>query len=152
MDGKQKSSVGGLGIVVVLVAGWLAADFDPPSQEEHSNEQRIVKEVTGEDKVYWTKSGKVFHLREEASALQLDSQDNQIYEDTVAKALPAGRSRLTKQVKQEIKQCGLDINDYNPNPSSGTDSIQSPSIDDKTDESEEPGADADNAEPAAAPT
>ena len=148
MDGKQKGIAGGLGIVVLLVVGWFAADFDPPSQEEYSNEQRIVMELTGEDKVYWTKSGKVFHLCEDVSAVQQVSQDNQIYEGTVGQAHAAGKDRLTKQVEQEINQCGLDINDYNPNPPSGTDSTPSPSTDDGTGGSEEPATDADSTDPA----
>lgn len=147
MDGKQKGIAGGLGIVALLVVGYLAADFDPPSQEEYSNEQRIVMELTGEDLVYWTKSGKVFHLCDEVSAVQLDSKDNQIYEGTVAQAHASGKDRLTKQVEMEINQCGLDINDYNPNPPSGTDSTPSPSTDDEIEGDEESGTDVEDTEP-----
>jgi len=42
--------------------------------------------ITGPDLVYWTKSGDVFHLCEDASAVNLESKDNTIYSGTVADA------------------------------------------------------------------
>lgn len=121
MDGKQKGIAGGIGIVVMLVVGYFASDLNPPSQEQYSDETRIVLELTGKDEVVWTKSGSVFHLCAEASDMQRESKDNEVHVGTVAQAHAAGKSRLTKKVEMEIKQCGLDINDYNPNPTSGTD-------------------------------
>ena len=65
-------------------------------------------QITGQNLVYWTKSGEVFHLCDEASAVNLESKDNTIYSGTVADAHAAGKSRLTKQIELETEQCGFD--------------------------------------------
>lgn len=107
MDAKQKGLAGGVAIAVAVVAVLLNADFKPVSTEQYADETQTVIEYTGEDLVFWTASGKVFHLCAEASAVNLESKDNQIYQGTVAAAHAAGKERLTKQVAQEVKQCGL---------------------------------------------
>lgn len=109
MDGKQKAIAGGIGIVVLLIAGVVGADFRPPSVEDYATDTAIVKQLTGSDVVYWTKSGSVYHLCEDASAVNQESKDGQIYSGTVGTAKAEGKSRLTKQVEQELKQCGLEV-------------------------------------------
>jgi len=109
MDGKQKAIAGGAGIVLLLVAGYFGASTDSPSVEQYTEETAQVVEATGGDNlVYWTKSGKVFHLCENVSAVNLESADNTIYSGTVAEAHAAGKERLTKQVDLERRQCGFD--------------------------------------------
>lgn len=108
MDKKQKAIAGGIGVVVMLAAGAVGVDWDAPSTEQYTAESNAVTDATGQDLVYWTKSGKVFHLCEDVSAVNLESKDNKIYSGTVADAHEAGKSRLTKQVEQERKQCGFD--------------------------------------------
>jgi len=108
LDGKEKAIAGGAGIVVLLVASVLGASFDSPSTEQYTAETQQVIELTGQDLVFWTKDGNVFHLCEEASAVNLESEDNQIYSGTVADAHADGKDRLTKQIDQEVRQCGLD--------------------------------------------
>lgn len=107
MSGKQKALAGTVGIVVALIATAFGVDWDPPSVEQYTAESNQVIEATGQDLVYWTKEGKVFHLCDEASAVNLESKDNKIYSGTVADAHAAGKDRLTLQVKQEAKQCGF---------------------------------------------
>jgi len=107
MDGKQKAIAGGIGVVVMLVATAIGADFNPPSTEQYDAETNQVVQLTGKNLVFWTKSGGVFHLCQDASAVNLDSKDNTIYSGTVADAHAAGKDRLTLQVKQETKQCGF---------------------------------------------
>ena len=109
MDGKQKGIAGGIAIAVMIAVGLLAADYTPPSVEQYANEQATVVHLTGEDKVTWTKSGKVFHLCETAKAVNLESKDGQIFSGPVAAAHEAGKDRLTKQLKQEMEQCGFDL-------------------------------------------
>ena len=116
MDGKQKGIAGGIGIVVLLVAAYFGASFNPPSVEQYTQESSTVTQITGQDLVYWTKSGKVFHLCADVSAVNLESKDNQIYEGTVADAHAAGKDRLTKQIEQEMKQCGYDVSTFTPVP------------------------------------
>ena len=109
MDGKQKGIAGALGIVVLLVAGYFGTSINSPSVEQYSTETNKVVELTGENLVYWTASGKVFHLCDAVSAVNLESKDNTIYSGTVADAHAAGKERLTLQVEQEAKQCGFDV-------------------------------------------
>jgi hypothetical protein len=106
MDGKQKGIAGVIAIVLLLVAGYFGLSLNPPSVEQYTAETQTVVELTGQNLVYWTKSGEVYHLCEEASAVNLDSQDNTIYSGTVADAHADGKQRLTLQVDQELEQCG----------------------------------------------
>lgn len=108
MDGKQKGIAGGIAIVVLLVAGYFGTSFNPPSTEQYTAETQRVVDITGQDLVFWTTSGKVFHLCEDASAVNLESKDNTIHKGTVAQAHANGKERLTLQVDQEIKQCGFE--------------------------------------------
>lgn len=114
MDGKQKALAGGVAIVVAMIATYIGIDFNPPSVEQYTEETNAVTAATGQDLVYWTKEGKVFHLCEDASAVNLESKDNRIYSGTVADAHAAGKERLTLQVEQERKQCGFDVDDEVP--------------------------------------
>jgi len=107
MDGKQKGIAGAIAIVLLLVAGYFGTSINPPSVEQYTAETQRVVELTGQNLVYWTKSGEVYHLCEEASAVNLESEDNQIYEGTVADAHADGKERLTLQVDQELEQCGF---------------------------------------------
>jgi len=109
MDGKQKGIAGAVGIVLLLVAGFFSTSLSSPSVEQYTTEADTVTQITGENLVYWTKSGKVFHLCDEASAVNLESKDNTIYSGTVADAHAAGKDRLTLQVEQETKQCGFEL-------------------------------------------
>ena len=107
MSGKQKALAGTVGILVAVVATAFGIDWSPPSVEQYTAESNQVIEATGKDLVYWTKQGEVFHLCEDASAVNLKSKDNTIYSGTVADAHAAGKDRLTLQVEQERKQCGF---------------------------------------------
>ena len=108
MDGKQKGIAGAVGIVLLLVAGFFSTSLSSPSVEQYTTEADQVVQITGQNLVYWTKSGEVFHLCDEASAVNLESKDNTIYSGTVADAHAAGKSRLTKQIELETEQCGFD--------------------------------------------
>lgn len=109
MDGKQKGIAGTIAIVLLLVAGYFGTSINPPSTEQYTAETQTIVELTGQDLVFWTKSGNVYHLCEDASAVNLDSQDNTIYSGSVADAHVAGKDRLTLQVEQELEQCGYDV-------------------------------------------
>lgn len=108
MDGKQKAIAGIIAIVLLGASGTVGATVDPPSTEQYAAETAQVTDAVGSDLVYWTKSGKVFHLCSDVSAVNLESKDNTIYSGTVAEAHAAGKERLTLQVEQEMRQCGFD--------------------------------------------
>jgi hypothetical protein len=107
MDGKQKGIAGAIAIVLLLVAGYFGLSLNPPSVEQYTAETQTVVELTGQNLVYWTKAGEVYHLCEDASAVNLESEDNTIYSGTVADAHADGKERLTLQVDQEVEQCGF---------------------------------------------
>ncbi|HWM34343.1 MAG TPA: hypothetical protein VNR36_08915 [Pseudolysinimonas sp.] len=119
MDGKQKGIAGGIAIALLIAAGLASADWSPNSVEDETAQQvanegqideytAIVQQLTGGDEVTWTKSGHVYHLCADASAVNLESADNQIYAGTVADAHTAGKDGLTLEVAQELQECGLD--------------------------------------------
>ena len=107
MNGQQKAIAGGLAAVLAVAALAFGIDVNPASKEGVVADTNQVVQLTGKDEVFWTKSGEVYHLCEKASAVNLQSQDNQIYTGTVAQAVAAGKSRLTKQIDLELKQCGI---------------------------------------------
>jgi hypothetical protein len=119
MDGKQKGIAGGIAIALLIAAGLLSADWSPNSVEDETAQQvanegqideysAIVQQLTGGDEVTWTLSGNVYHLCADASAVNLESADNQIYSGTVSDAHTAGKAGLTLEVAQELEECGLE--------------------------------------------
>jgi hypothetical protein len=107
MGGQQKAIAGSIGVVALVIAGLASYSANPPSTEQYGDETQVVMQLTGGDKVSWTKAGEVYHLCDAASAVNLDSKDNTIYNGTVGDAHAAGKNRLTLQVDQELKQCGF---------------------------------------------
>lgn len=108
LSGKEKGIAGTIAILIFGGSALSGVTADPPSVEQYSDEKQLVLELMGEDKVYWTAGGKVFHLCEAVSDLQRESETNEIVVGTVDQAHEAGKNRLTKKVEQELSQCGLD--------------------------------------------
>jgi hypothetical protein len=122
LDSKTKGVAGAVGAVVLVAAVLLGIEYNPASQEantedvieeEIANEGQIdeytaiVTELTGGDIVAWTPAGKVYHLCTDVSAVNMESEANEIREGTVADAHADGKEGLTLQVDQEMEQCGL---------------------------------------------
>ncbi len=114
MDKQQKTIAGVVGAVVLVIATLFGVSFNPPSVEQYDTEVSVVMGYTGQDLVYWTKSGEVYHLCQSSSDLQQESQDNTIYSGTVAEAHAAGKQRLTMKVDMELNQCGISTPVPNP--------------------------------------
>ena len=107
MDGKQKALAGIIAIVIGGAAVAVGIDYAPPSVEQYSEETNIVEQLTGEDLVFWTKSGKVFHVCEEVPDVNKESKDGTIYSGTVAAAHEAGKDRLVSYWGREaVNYCG----------------------------------------------
>ena len=86
MKGKQKGIVGAIAVVALLIAGATGIDFNPPSIEQYSAQTAQVKELNdGLNHVFWTKSGKSYHLYSDCSYINTD-RTVEIFEGTVAKA------------------------------------------------------------------
>lgn len=114
MSGREKALAGGIGVAVMLIAGYFGVDTNPASVEQYTEETNTVEDIVGENLVYWTKDGNVFHLCAEASDVNRESKDGKIYEGTVAEAHEAGKDRLTKKIAQETRECGFDTPDEEP--------------------------------------
>lgn len=114
LDGKQKGILGGIAAVVAIAVGIASADFDPPSVEKYTEDQNIITLLHDGDadaSVYWTKSGKVYHVCDKVPAVNQESSDNTIYDGTIDAAQEAGKERLTKQWKSEARTCGFTEDD-----------------------------------------
>jgi uncharacterized membrane protein len=122
LDSRTKTFAGVVGAVVLVAAVLLGIDFNPASQEENTEQviegeianegqvdeyTAIVEELTGADTVAWTPAGKVYHLCDAVSAVNQQSEANEIRVGTVADAHADGKEGLTLQVDQEMEQCGL---------------------------------------------
>ncbi|MEF3405341.1 hypothetical protein [Agromyces sp. CCNWLW203] len=107
MDGKQKALAGIIAIVIGGGALALGVDYNPPSVEQYTAESNTIEQLTGQDLVYWTKSGSVFHVCAEVPDVNKESKDGQIYEGTVADAHAAGKDRLVSYWQREaVNYCG----------------------------------------------
>jgi hypothetical protein len=109
MAGQQKGIAGGIAIAVLAVAAIVGFDFNPQSVEGYETETSVVHQLTGQDLVYWTTQGSVYHLCEDASAVNRQSADDTIHEGTVKQAHAAGMKRLTLEVTEELHQCNLAV-------------------------------------------
>ena len=85
MDGKQKGIIGGIAVVALLIAGITGTDFNPPSVEQYTEQTKQVEDLTGSNLVYWTKSGKSYHLYNDCGYINSD-RTTEIFEGTVAQA------------------------------------------------------------------
>jgi uncharacterized protein YacL len=86
LSGKQKGLVGSIAVIALLIAGIFGIDFNPPSQEKYIEQTKQVESLNnGVNHVYWTKSGRSYHLYQDCSYINTDRTD-EIFEGTVAQA------------------------------------------------------------------
>lgn len=86
LSGKQKGLVGTIGVIALLIAGLTGIDFNPPSIEEYAEQTREVEMLNdGVNHVYWTKSGRSYHLYQDCSYINTD-RTVEIFEGTVSQA------------------------------------------------------------------
>lgn len=85
MSGKQKGIAGTIGIVALLIAGYTGIDFNPPSVEQYTEQTQMVEDLMGQNNVFWTKSGRSFHLFNDCHHINRDVT-KEIFEGTVADA------------------------------------------------------------------
>jgi len=86
LSSKQKGIVGTIAVVALLIAGITGIDFNPPSVERYPEQTKEVESLNdGINRVYWTKSGKSYHLYQDCSYINTDRTD-EIFEGTVAQA------------------------------------------------------------------
>ncbi len=85
LDGKQKGIIGGIAVVALLIAGITGIDFNPPSVEQYTQQAFEVEQLTGQNLVYWTKSGSRYHIDMGCHSINTGRTD-EIFEGTVARA------------------------------------------------------------------
>jgi len=98
LKGAQKPILAGVAGVALLVAGFLGIDFHPASVEEYAEQTAYVEELTGQNSVYWTKSGTKYHLYDDCYTINTDKTD-EIFQGTVAQA------RELKNITELCKIC-----------------------------------------------
>ncbi|MDR0430741.1 MAG: hypothetical protein LBH58_09730 [Tannerellaceae bacterium] len=114
LDGKQKGILGGVAVAALLIAGVVGYDFNPPSVEQYTEEINRVEWLNnGVDHVYWTKSGKVYHLYDDCSYINTARTD-EIFEGTVpqARELKNITSLCSRCESRAIKEQSLNESDY----------------------------------------
>lgn len=112
MKGNQKAILGSVAVVALLIAGVTGIDFNPPSVEQYAEQTAEVESLNnGVNQVYWTKSGKSYHLYSDCSYINTDRTD-EIFEGTVAKAreLKNITDLCDRCEKRATKEKGLDMN------------------------------------------
>ncbi|MBK9335256.1 MAG: hypothetical protein IPM98_01210 [Lewinellaceae bacterium] len=86
LSGKQKGIVGSVAVIALLIASAVGVDLNPPSQEQYAEQTKEVEALMGGvNHVYWTGSGKSYHLYQDCSYIN-SARTNEIFEGTVAKA------------------------------------------------------------------
>lgn len=86
LDGKQKGIIGGIAAVALVIAGITGTDFNPPSVEQYTEQTEQVEGLNnGVNHVFWTKSGKSFHLFQECHTINKKAT-TEIFQGTVAQA------------------------------------------------------------------
>lgn len=86
LSGKEKKWAGGIALFALAIAGLVGTDFNPPSIEEYEEATRQVTYLNnGVNQVFWTPSGKSYHLFESCSYINTD-RTKEIYAGTIAQA------------------------------------------------------------------
>ena len=105
MDAKQKNIAGGAAIVVAIAATVMGIDFQPLSQEQVAVESQVVKQLVGQDLVWWSQGGGVVHLCENVS--DLANVKTAVTSGPIADALGQGKKGITLELADELTQCGF---------------------------------------------
>jgi len=82
LSGNQKKTLGGIAIVAVLIAGYLGIDFNPTALEDQTG---TLSGLTGGNTVFWTNSGKKYHIYNDCSSINRDVT-TEIFEGTLETA------------------------------------------------------------------
>ncbi len=96
VDGKTKKIASIIAIIALLIGGIASYDFNPISEEEKAEAMAEY----GDEMVYWTPFGKVYHLYEDCHAL---NQTDTLTQGTVEQAIAANRTRACKYCESRLE-------------------------------------------------
>lgn len=86
LNGKQKGILGSIAIAALAAAGLTGTEFNPTSVEQYTEQTKQVELLNdGVNNVYWTPSGKSYHLYQDCSYIN-GKRTNEIFQGTVANA------------------------------------------------------------------
>ena len=86
LSGKQKGILGAIAGVALVIAGMTGTEFNPVSQEQYAEQTKQVETLNdGVNNVYWTKSGKSYHLYQDCSYINTD-RTKEIFQGKVVSA------------------------------------------------------------------
>ncbi len=72
LDKKQKGIASGVAIVALAFVAAFGFDSNPASIEKYTQETSLVESLMGENQVYWTKFGRVYHLYDDCYTINTD--------------------------------------------------------------------------------
>lgn len=88
-DKKTKTVATIVAVIALLIGGLVSYDWNPISAEE----KEAAMDVLGDQQVYWSTFGHVYHTSPDCSSL---NQSDELTEGTVQQAIEANRTRLCK--------------------------------------------------------
>lgn len=99
LEKKDKTIVTGVAVVAFALAAFFGLDLNPPSVEKYTEEIAVVEHLMGENSpVYWTKSGRVYHLYDDCQHINT-SRTDEIFEGSVPQAYEL------KNIQELCKTC-----------------------------------------------
>ncbi|MFT6151469.1 MAG: hypothetical protein ACJAY9_000859 [Flavobacteriales bacterium] len=98
IDGKQKGILGAIVGAALLVAVGTGIDLNPASVEQYTEESQRIEALTGGDQIYWTKSGKKYHIYQDCGYINGD-RTNEIFQGTV------GDAKAMKKISELCSRC-----------------------------------------------
>ena len=86
LSGKQEGILGSIAGAALLIAGLTGTEFNPVSQEQYAEQTAQVEGfMGGVNNVYWTKSGKSYHLYQDCGYIN-SKRTTEIFQGKVASA------------------------------------------------------------------
>ncbi|MCL2596069.1 MAG: hypothetical protein FWD66_00075 [Paludibacter sp.] len=82
---KKEYLIGAIATAMMVGGGAASADYHPASQEQYAVQTSEVEALTGQNLVFWTKSGTKYHLYDDCRYINT-SKTTDIFSGTVAQA------------------------------------------------------------------
>ncbi|MDA9262065.1 hypothetical protein N9P38_01740 [Flavobacteriales bacterium] len=98
IDGKQKGILGAIAGAALLIGVGTGIDFNPPSVEQYTAETERIEALTGSDQIFWTKSGKKYHIFQDCGYINGD-RTSEIFQGTV------GDAKAMKKISELCSRC-----------------------------------------------